>query len=430
MKVDDGSGLTVLKANPISLVAVLQYSGKAIDPSGKRGLDPKKMYGVFRPSWELFNPEAMESFNGVPLIDGHEMVGQGEKNIDDRPADGCIMNVRRSMDLNDVLIADFKIYTESIKQKIKEGKVQLSLGYRCRYEAQKGEYKGVPYDFVQTHLRGNHIALVKHGRCGSGVRVYDASEFADANDEAEVMTCDSLEEVQKMTNENNQEFQTALDSLAECLSGCNNEMALDVLEFVKNWKPKGTPANDGDEVKGAEGDKGVEVCDKCGKAKGDCKCGENKEVKAADCGTPKAANADESQGEAKKPYDGGESVAAEDNCKSKEATKGEPAKVDAKDEAEIARDLAAGAELAEKISVEIGNFDHAEMGEAAVAHYACEKLGVAFDSAEAELGFVKGVCSKIKEEKTVTVNAGDSAESAAKSEAVRTAKCRDAYLGN
>ena len=427
MKIDDGSGLPVLKANPISLVAVLQYSGKAIDPTGKLGLDPKKFYGVYRPSWELFDPVAMESFNGVPLIDEHEMVGEGAKKMDSRPADGCIMNVRPSRDLEGVLIADFKIYTESIMEKIKGGKVQLSLGYRCRYLPQKGEYKGVPYDFVQTNLRGNHIALVKHGRCGSGVRVYDSSEIADAADADEVMTCDSLEEIEKMAVVNKQDMQTALDSLAECLSGGNDQMALDVLEFVKNWKPKGDSATDGkeskEEDKAAEATKkeedktdegSVEVCDKCKKPKGECSCGKE-EQKAEDCGGTKGEDCDK----------GDKSV---DTVPQNDEGKTEP--TDTKDAAEIARDLAAGDELAQKIALEIGNFDHAEMGEAAVAHYACEQLGVSFDSAEAELGFIKGVCSKIGTEKTVVVNAGDSAESAAKSEAMRTAQCRAAYLGN
>lgn len=425
MKIDDGSGLPVLKANPISLVAVLQYSGKAIDPKGERGLDPKKFYGVLRPEWELFDPKAMESFNGVPLIDEHEMVGEGAKKIDSRPADGCIMNVRPSRDLEGVLVADFKIYTESIMQKIKDGKVQLSLGYRCRYRASKGEYNGVPYDFIQEHIRGNHIALVKHGRCGSGVRVYDSSELAETADADEVMTCDSIEEVQQMTVKNKQEMQTALDSLAECLSGVNDEMALDVLEFVRNWKPKGTEAKDGDESTTADpekkGDEGMtEVCDKCKKPKGECECDKG-EVKTEDCdkvakdcgGNPAEAT----------PDDKGEEVKVDkaDDDKGTET----------KDAAEIARDLAAGDELAKDISLEIGNFDHAEMGEAAVAHYACEKMGVSFDSAEAELGFIKGVCSQLKKkEKTVWVNAGDSAECAAKAEAIRTAQCRAAYLAD
>ena len=391
MKIDDGSGLPVLKANPISLVAVLQYSGKAIDPKGERGLDPKKFYGVLRPEWELFDPKAMESFNGVPLIDEHEMVGEGAKKIDSRPADGCIMNVRPSRDLEGVLVADFKIYTESIMQKIKDGKVQLSLGYRCRYRASKGEYNGVPYDFIQEHIRGNHIALVKHGRCGSGVRVYDSSELAETADSDEVMTCDSIEEVQQMTVKNKQEMQTALDSLAECLSGVNDEMALDVLDFVKNWKPKGECECDKGEVK-------TEDCDKVAK----------------DCGDNPSDTT---------PDDKGEEVKVEkaDDDKGTET----------KDAAEIARDLAAGDELAKNISLEIGNFDHAEMGEAAVAHYACEKMGVSFDSAEAELGFIKGVCSQLKKkENTVLVNAGDSAECAAKAEAIRTAQCRAAYLAD
>lgn len=428
MKIDDGSGLPVLKANPISLVAVLQYSGKVIDPSGKLGLDPKKFYGVYRPEWELFDPKAMESFNGVPLIEDHEMVGEGGTKIDNRPADGCIMNVRPSRDLQGVLIADFKIYTESIMEKIKSGKNQLSLGYRCRFVPQKGEYNGVPYEFVQTHLRGNHIALVKRGRCGSGVRVYDADD---------AITCDSLEEVQKMTDEETkkQETQTALDSLAEALSGANTELACDVLEFVKAWKPKGTATTDGGEPKNKDGEqKGEEGKEK--KPDGEQtvevpkKDGEGAEVPPKKDGEQTAAT---DGGKEVCPKCGKVHAADCKDCEDKGKTKkdGEGEATATGDEAEHAKALEAGDALAKQLESELGAFDHFEMDEAAVANYACEKLGVAFDSAEEKLAFAKGYASMLShksEEKTTVVSAGDSSEE--KSEAARTASCREAYLGN
>ena len=420
MKIDDGSGLPVLKANPISLVAVLQYSGKVIDPSGKLGLDPKKFYGVYRPEWELFDPKAMESFNGVPLIEDHEMVGEGGTKIDNRPADGCIMNVRPSRDIQGVLIADFKIYTESIMEKIKSGKNQLSLGYRCRFVPQKGSYNGVPYDFVQTHLRGNHIALVKRGRCGSGVRIYDADE---------AITCDSLEEVQNMTDEEmkKQEMQTALDSLAEALSGANTELACDVLEFVKAWKPKGTATADGGEQKKEDGEQKGEEIQTVVVPKKD---GEGAELPPKKNGEENAAT----DGDKKCCPKCGKVHAADcKDCEGKGKTKkdGEGESTVTGDEAEHAKALEAGDALAKQLESELGAFDHSEMDEVAVANYACEKLGVAFDSADDKLAFAKGYASMLSkkgEEKTTIVSAGDSSE--ARSEAARTASCRDAYLGN
>lgn len=439
MKIDDESGFVVLKANPISMVGVFQYSGKAIDPKGKMGLDPKKFYGVYRSSWELFDPKAIESFNGIPFQVGHETVGAGGKKVDDRPADGCIFNVRKSLDLPNVLIADFKIYTESILEKIKKEMNNLSLGYRCSYLPQKGVYNGQEYDFIQVRLRGNHVALVKNGRCGSGVRVYDSVETGDGDD---AVTFDSLEEIQKMSEKNAKtETTVALDAIAEALSGANDELANDLVNFVKAWKPKGTmtgdenketqtqvettdggdkggkggedkPKGGEDKPKGGEGtptggeDKPkTHVCPDCGETVKDgeeCPCKKNK---------GKTTTTDENENKGGEGGEGGEITPTGDSVE------------------EIAAKLAAGHALAEKISEKIGTFDHAEMDEADVAHYACEKMGVTFDSAEAELGYVKGVCAMLTTApKTIVVSAGDAAEVVRK-EATRTAACHADYLG-
>jgi len=426
MKVDDESGFVVLKANPISMVGVFQYSGKAIDPKGKMGLDPKKFYGVYRSSWELFDPKAIESFNGVPFQVGHETVGAGGKRVDDHPADGCIFNVRRSMDLPNILIADFKIYTESILEKIKKEMNNLSLGYRCSYLPQKGSWNGQDYDFIQVRIRGNHVALVKNGRCGSGVRVYDSVETGDgaeAEGSQDAITFDSLEEIQKMSAETNKteksETTMALDSLAEALSGADDKLANALVGFVKEYRAKAAKGVETSDNK--EEPKTEVVPTEDGKG-GDGKGGEGQPPKkeeepkthvCADCGAT--------------VKDGEECQCKKGKGKEKEGKEGTPTGDTVE---QIAAKLAAGHELAEKISAKIGTFDHAEMDEADVAHYACEKMGVTFDSAEAELGYVKGVCAMLssKKEETVTVAAGDSAEVVRK-EASRTAACHADYLG-
>lgn len=417
MRTDDGSGFVVLKANPISMVSVLKYSGKAIDPKGdKFGLDPKKFYNVLRPEWELFDETAMDSFNGVPLIIGHELVGAGAKKIDDRPADGCIFNVRRSKDLPNYLIADFKIYTEAVLKRIQNDGVKgLSLGYRCSYVKQSGNWNGQDYDFIQVHLRGNHIAVVKNPRCGSTVKVYDAAEY----DETEGVTFDSLEEIQNM-NEQNKTDAVALDELKQALSGANDALAGDVLAFIKAWKPKGTAATDQGEtgatgaegVTGATGVTGVPATDGKGGATG-CSGATGCTGCTGATGVTGTATADEGET--------GATVA-----QGATGTTGTPTQ----DSAEVvAQKIAAGHALAEKLAPQIGTFDHSEMTEGEVAHYACEKLGVTFDSEEGEIAFAKGVCATIKKDKPITVvPAADEAEVAAQKDATRTDGCRSSYL--
>ena len=400
MKVDDDS-FTTLKANPISLVGVLQYSGKAIDPNGKKyKLKQDQFFGVFTPPWELFDPEAIDSFNGVPFREGHEMMGKGTKLKNAEGQGGSIYNVRASKDMDGVLIADMKITSAELLKKIKNGKTNLSLGYRCRYVKQSGEYKGVKYDFVKTHLRGNHIALVEHGRCGSGVRVYDSAE--DGTDVGDSITFDSLEEIAKMAKEQKTPtMQDCIDKMAEMFSGASDEFAADAIEFTRDWITKHKKTPDGQDCTDAE-----EMLPKVEKP-----------------------NVEKPQG-----TDTGDGEENGEGCE--DPNTNDTATGDAEELKEkIVKDLAAGRDLAEKCMKheKVGTFDCSEMGEAAVAKHVCDKFDVTFDSDEGAIAFAKGIAATAGQKPNVVVETGDSAEAAqrkaARSEAVRTSACEADYLG-
>lgn len=162
----DDNGFWRIRENPLSKEGVFPYLGKQIDKS----LEPNKIYYVYRPIHELANPETVESFNAIPLIDEHEMIGEGFTKYDNRPAAGVVYNTKV---VDNKLLGDIRIFSESLKEEIENGKKELSMGYSCRYEPAQGIFDGKKYDFIQTDLRGNHVALVNRGRMGSDVRVYD-----------------------------------------------------------------------------------------------------------------------------------------------------------------------------------------------------------------------------------------------------------------
>ena len=245
----DINGFKVIEAMPISRVGVFPYLGSQIDYDGSLGLEPKKVYFVFRSPEELFAPDAIESFNGKPFIDNHEMLGKDFTKVDNRPADGTIYNVRPSLDMPEYLIADANIFTEKMIKKIAGGKRELSLGYRCQYVREPGVYNGQVYEFKQTNLRGNHIALVEHGRCGSSVCVCDGA----------LITMDSLPE--ELNMEANEKKEARLRAkLDACLKGDDEQGCQDALDFLdlppeerkaalesvkgKKAEPKGAPVAD------------------------------------------------------------------------------------------------------------------------------------------------------------------------------------------
>lgn len=174
-KVDE-NGWWIIKDNPLSKVGIYPYLGKQIDDS----LEPNKVYRVYRPAEELLNKETVRSFNLVPLINDHEMIGKDFKPAEKKGIDGIIYNPRVAHE--NMLIGNIKIYSEKMMRDIKNGKKELSMGYTCTYDLTPGDWDGQHYDVVQRDLRGNHVALVDKGRMGSDVRVYDKHICCDSID--------------------------------------------------------------------------------------------------------------------------------------------------------------------------------------------------------------------------------------------------------
>ena len=195
----DDNGFWLIEDNPVSIEGVYPYLGKTIDAR----LEPDRIYQVYRPFEELSNPETLKSFDGIPFIDDHEMLGEGFTPADKRPAAGVMMNPRAE---NGMLRADLKIFSEGMKDKIAGGKKELSLGYQCSYQLKRGVWNGKPYDAIQRDLRGNHIALVDKGRMGAEVRVYDRAVTCDALDITQAITSPANQKENKPMPEENKDL--------------------------------------------------------------------------------------------------------------------------------------------------------------------------------------------------------------------------------
>ncbi|MDR0676249.1 MAG: DUF2213 domain-containing protein [Elusimicrobiota bacterium] len=164
----DINGFWTIKDNPLSKVGVFSYLGNQISDE----LEADKIYKVYRPLEELLNDETVKSFNGVPFIDEHEMLGENFTPAEKKGVDGVVIDTFADKKQG-ILKGTIKLFSEKIKDEIVNGKKELSMGYFCDYELRSGSYKGEKYDAVQREIRGNHVALVDKGRMGSDVRVYD-----------------------------------------------------------------------------------------------------------------------------------------------------------------------------------------------------------------------------------------------------------------
>lgn len=146
-------------------------TGRYVYRAGELGLDGDlgRTVEVWRGEDEVFSPAAMASFEGKPVTDGHPPENVGPENFG-AYVRGHAQNIRRS---GDFLVADLYINDAALANDIRNSvKREVSCGYLCTYEPSGGGLR-------QTHIRGNHIAVVPQGRAGHAVAIQDAAPEAE-----------------------------------------------------------------------------------------------------------------------------------------------------------------------------------------------------------------------------------------------------------
>lgn len=239
----DTNSFWYIKHNPISKVGVFPYYGRNISED----CEPDKIYNVLRPAETLRESVSTWDNPPKPFIEDHEMLGEGFSKVDDRPVQGIICNPVFD-EKTGVLYADLAIYSEDMKEKIANGKKEISLGYFCKYEKKRGVFDGVVYDFVQTNMVGNHGALVDAGRCGSDVKVFDHKCTMDSIDinPTDFMAKDAGEE--NLLNKNQENEKITIKNELNNTTRSTNMAKYVLLEDVKailkkglQWDDKETP---------------------------------------------------------------------------------------------------------------------------------------------------------------------------------------------
>jgi hypothetical protein len=144
-------------------------TGTQIYKADEVPIDPNDngLVEIRRREEEVFNPDAIKSFEGKSLcIDHPEEMVTPDNWID--LAHGFITNVRRGIkEQADLLVADIVVTTKKAIELIKNGMRELSCGYDAEYEQLE---KGIG---IQKGIIGNHVALVMRGRAGSRCAIGD-----------------------------------------------------------------------------------------------------------------------------------------------------------------------------------------------------------------------------------------------------------------
>lgn len=163
-KVESAEGYLLCLNVPIARTGEQEYYGRELGLQDRAG----ELITVHRPDEEVFAPATIASFEGQPVTNEHPV-----QDVDANNAAGLMkgfsMNVRRGNgDDSNKLLADLKITDPTLIAEIKNGKIEVSCGYDCTYtEQDDGSY-------IQSDIRGNHIAIVTAGRAGHDVAIRDS----------------------------------------------------------------------------------------------------------------------------------------------------------------------------------------------------------------------------------------------------------------
>ncbi len=139
----------------------------------------------YRPSAEVFSEDSMKSFEGMALTDYHP---DGKPiTIENRTDKGRGYIVPGSLrrDGNE-LLGSIHVTDANLLAAIKNGRTAISLGYFQDTVIKSGvaTEDGLPYDRMQTNMRGNHAAMVDEARAGDSARIRtDSITSYDANQE-------------------------------------------------------------------------------------------------------------------------------------------------------------------------------------------------------------------------------------------------------
>lgn len=169
----DSDGRIRVEVCTLSKACISPYLGREIPGAAELGLEPDKVYSLYRDANELL--KAAPTFSNLPLLIVHKAVSAAEP--EKRLVVGCTGDaffeapyLKSSLALWDA---------EGIAAVESGAQEQLSCGYRYKAVMIPGSVDGEPYDGRMVDIEGNHVALVELGRIGPEAMVADSHLAAE-----------------------------------------------------------------------------------------------------------------------------------------------------------------------------------------------------------------------------------------------------------
>lgn len=169
----DADGCLHVSETIISKAAVNPYYGREIPGWQELGLDPDKIYQLYRDPEEL--AKGAKTFANKPILNKHIPVtskSPAKENVVGSIGSDVVFDAPH-------LKASLCVWVDDSIAGIESEKVnQVSLGYRYTPDMTPGVAPdGTAFDGSMRDIKGNHLALVEVGRAGPDVVVADSDPF-------------------------------------------------------------------------------------------------------------------------------------------------------------------------------------------------------------------------------------------------------------
>lgn len=150
---------------PVTLarVGIQNYLGAELGLTDRAG----DVIRVFRSPEHVFDENSITTFTNLPVTDDHPSDLVTVDNVKALQV-GSVSDVKRT---GSVLTGVVTITDKTIIEKITSGKVEVSVGYTNCLVKKSGVVDGMAYDYMQTDIKANHLAIVQAGRCGSACAI-------------------------------------------------------------------------------------------------------------------------------------------------------------------------------------------------------------------------------------------------------------------
>lgn len=158
---DDGYLVAKVK---IARSGIYQYSKREL------GFMEDGIVNVYRPDDEVFHKDSLRSLAHAAVTVGHPDVAVTADNWSELAVGEVSTEVLRDGEwlTTSIIVKDSKAQRQSARE--------LSAGYNCNIVAEDGVAPcGTKYQFKQTDIKFNHLAIVPQGRAGAEARIGDGA---------------------------------------------------------------------------------------------------------------------------------------------------------------------------------------------------------------------------------------------------------------